>query len=390
LERRRRLVAAVRRGRSARAVARRFHVSLCTVQRWVARAAGRRLDRVDWAARPRGCRQAPRRTALDLEDLVLTLRRELKERSALGEYGAVAIHRALTAQGHANLPCPRTLARILERRGALDGQRRVRRSPPPKGWYLPDLAARQVELDSFDGVEGLVLRGGLGVEVLNGISLHGGLCASWPAPVLTAKFTAQRLEEHWRQFGLPAYAQFDNDTVFQGPHHWADTFGRVTRLCLTLGVVPVFTPPRETGFQAAIENYNGRWQVKVWTRFTHADRADLLGHSERFVAAARQASAARIEAAPDRDPFPAAWRLNLQAPLRGRVVFLRRTNVAGEVQLLGHAYAVDPQWPQRLVRAEVDLSAGAIAFHALRRRVPDWQPVLRQLDYQPPKGAFHD
>ena len=55
----------------------------------------------------------------------------------------------------------------------------------------------------------------------------------------------EALIEHWRQHGLPDYAQFDNDTVFQGAHQWPDTFGRVTRLCLQLGVTPVFTPPRE-------------------------------------------------------------------------------------------------------------------------------------------------
>ena len=83
----------------------------------------------------------------------------------------------------------------------------------------------------------------------------------------TAKKTVQTLVAHWREHGLPAYAQFDNDTIFQGAHQYRDTFGRVTRLCLQLGVTPVFAPPRETGFQAAIESYNGRWQAKVWRRF---------------------------------------------------------------------------------------------------------------------------
>jgi hypothetical protein len=29
----------------------------------------------------------------------------------------------------------------------------------------------------------------------------------------------------------------------------------------------VFAPPRETGFQASIENDNGQWQKGVWNRF---------------------------------------------------------------------------------------------------------------------------
>ncbi len=99
--------------------------------------------------------------------------------------------------------------------------------------------------------------------MLNGISLHGGLVASWPMTDVTARTAVQALTEDGRQVGLPAYAQFDNDTIFQGPHQDADGVGRVMRLCLSLGVVPVFAPPRETGFQAAIESSNGRWQAKV-------------------------------------------------------------------------------------------------------------------------------
>jgi transposase len=84
------MVALVRRGLSMRAVARRFHVSLPTVQRWVKRAQGRRLDRVDWRAhssRPHRTRRTPE----SLEELVLHVRQELKEQSDLGEFGAAAI-----------------------------------------------------------------------------------------------------------------------------------------------------------------------------------------------------------------------------------------------------------------------------------------------------------
>src|SRR4051812_440793 len=77
---------------------------------------------------------------------------------------------------------------------------------------------------------------------------------------------------------------FDNDMIFQGPHAHPDVVGRVTRLCLSLGVVPVFVPPREMGFQAMMEGYNGTWQAKVWSRFEHESLTALQGQSARFVA----------------------------------------------------------------------------------------------------------
>jgi transposase len=384
------LVEAVRGGLSQRAAARRFGVSLATVQRWLAHAGDQRLDRVDWAGSPRGGRRASSSTDPPLEERILQLRQQLKEHSDLGEYGAAAIQRALVEQGQTDVPSERTIGRILARRGALDGNRRRRTPPPPLGWYLPPVARRRSELDSWDVVEGLVIQGGTAVEVLNVISLHGGLCGSWPGPGVRAVGVVAALQNHWRVWGLPGYAQFDNDTLFQGAHQYADTFGRVTRACLQLGVIPVFVPPQETGFQAAIESYNGRWQAKVWSRFHHTDLADLGEQSRRFVQAHRQRTAARREAAPARRPFPAAWELDLSLPLAGRVIYLRRTDDAGWVSLLGHRWLVSGTWCHRLVWAEVDLDRGCVRCYQLRRREPPRQPLLATFAYQVPTKRFQE
>jgi hypothetical protein len=325
-----------------------------------------------------------------MADLALALRREWKDTSDRGEFGAAAIRRTLQDRGVRPLPSARTIGRILERRGALGGRKRRRRPAPPPGWYLPDVAAGRAELDSFDIVEGLVIKGGIDIAVLNGISLHGGLVASWPMTGVTARAAVQALVEHWRQIGLPGYAQFDNDTIFQGPHQYADVVGRVMRLCLSLGVVPVFAPPRETGFQAAIESYNGRWQAKVWARFVRDSLEGLCERSSKFVAASRLRAAARIEAAPARRPFPEGWELDLQARPKGRLIFLRRTDGRGDVEVLGHHFAVEPLWPNRLIRAEVDLDADRIRCFALRRREPGQQPQLREAAYKLPRRRFRE
>ena len=247
---------------------------------------------------------------------------------------------------------------------------------------------RRAELDSFDIVEGLVIKGGTDVEVLNGISLHGGLSMSCVSGGWTSKKTVQSLLAHWREYGLPDYAQFDNDTIFQGAHQWPDSFGRVTRLCLQLGLTIVFAPPRETGFQASIESYNGRWQAKVWSRFTHAGLDDLSERSDRYVAACHQRSASRIEAAPSRWEFPDDWALDLSRPLEGAAVFIRRTNNQGNASLLGRSFQVSPTWCNRLVRCHVDLTAGRIRFYRLRRREPTKQPLLKTTHYQHQQNAL--
>ena len=384
------MVAAVRSGRSQQEVARQFRVSPSTVNHWVQHARGRRLDRVDWHDRSRVPRST-QRTDASIEAQVLAVRRELEQSSDLGFHGAEAIHQVLSARKVAGLPTVRTINRILRRSGILDGQARVRRRPPPVGWYLPEVAQGRQESDCFDVVEGLVIKGGPQVEVLNGISLHGGLAGSWPTEAsVTAKFVVKCLIEHWKEVGLPGFAQFDNDTIFQGPHAHPDVVGRVTRLCLSLGVVLVFVPPREMGFQAMIEGYNGTWQAKVWSRFEHQGLTALQAQSARFVAAHRRHRSARIESAPCRRTFPERWVLNLQAHPRGRIVYIRRTDAVGKVELLGHRFEVDGQWLNRLVRAEVDLNGGVVRFHRLRRREPSEQPLLKQVKHRLPKRKFHE
>ena len=382
------MVTAVRRGQSLRAVARRFGVGVATVAYWVQRAKGQRLDRVDWSDHSHAPHQA-RRTDTSLEELVVKARSDLAH-SDLGAIGAAAIRQALVDQGHAQVPSVRTINRILARRGALDGRKRTRRPPPPRGWYLPDVAKGRAELDSFDIVEGLVIRGGIQVKVLNDLSLQGGLVVSWPHTIITAKFVVEAVVEHWRAVGLPGYAQFDNDPIFEGPQIHPDTIGRVARACLSLGVVPVFVPPRETGFQAAIEGFNGLWQAKVWARFQYPSREGLQAQSARYVTAHRQRAAARIEAAPSRRPFPPRWRLDLQVHPQGRLIFLRRSNAQGEVQVLGRTFAVDPLWQHRLVRAEVDLKPKRVRFYTLRRRAPDQQPLVNETTYVLPRRPFSE
>ncbi len=330
-----------------------------------------------------------------MEALLTETRQRLRDDSVLGEYGAAAVRRTLLDEGTEDVPSERTIGRVFERRGLLDAQRRPRRKAPPKGWYLPEVAAMRAELDSFDLVEGLKIKDGPLVEVLNGVSLHGGLVCSWPhEAAIKATDIVGQLVAHWREHGLPGYAQFDNGTVFHGPHIHPGVIGRVSRACLSLGVVPVFAPVSEHGFQAAIEGYNGLWQSKVWGRFHHESVDALTERSAAYVAAHRQRSAARRDGAPTRRLVPNDWALDLQVhpadTPASRLVFIRRTDASGKVRVLGHSLEVDPAWSSRLVRCDVDLAGKRIRLHRLRRREPSDQPVLAEHPYELPRRPFSE
>ena len=114
--------------------------------------------------------------AAEVEQFILIARSRLRESSVLGEYGPDAIGLALSEEpAIAQVPSRATIHRVLERLGALDGTHRRRRPAPPKGWYLPDLARGQAELDSFDFIEDLKIARGPLLSVLTGTSLHGAL-----------------------------------------------------------------------------------------------------------------------------------------------------------------------------------------------------------------------
>jgi hypothetical protein len=384
------MVSAIRKGKSLRAVARRFGVGKSTVGRWLKHAGNKRLDRVDFSDRPSEP-FATQRPLASIEDLILDVRHDLKDNSVLGEYGAQAICRELLARHVDQVPAVRTIGRILDRRGVLDCKRRFRRPAPPKGWYLPEVVNSKADVDSFDLIEDLRIQDGPMVDVLTVISVHGRLADAWPFQAqITAEDTLACILTHWRTAGLPSYAQFDNDTRFQGAHHHRDSISRVMRLCLLLGVTPVFAPPRETGFQAAIENFNRRWQDVVWTRFHHPGLAELATRSDQFIHAHRHRNGCHIDEAPLRRDFPMRFLCDLQKHPSGKLIYLRRTDENGQTSLLGHVFPVDRRWPHRLVRCEFHITSERIYFFALRRREPSWQPLLKEVHHQLPRRRFKE
>src|SRR3954451_9704957 len=136
-----------------------------------------------------------------VEQRVLQLRQELRRR-ILGEYGAEAIQQALEIETGAHAASRAGINRVLARHGLQDGVRRSRRPAPPRGWYLPALAAGQCELDSFDLIEDLKIEDGPLASILTGTSLQGGWVDAWPLGEATAKLVLPHLQERWEREGL--------------------------------------------------------------------------------------------------------------------------------------------------------------------------------------------
>lgn len=232
-------------------------------------------------------------------------------------------------------------------------------------------------------MEDLRLERGPLLQVLTTRAQWNAVAAAWVTPRVSAAHTCQSLLAHWRKYGAPVYAQFDNGTVFEGGHIWPDTFGQVTRFCLALGVMPVFASEAEHGLQNLIENFNALWQQKVSLRFYHQNADEVPQASDRFTTAWCARRARANETAPRRQTLAASGHIDLRQLTPGTIIYVRRCDESGHAQLLGHRLAVAPSWSHRLAQIEVDLSQALIRCYGLRRKEHADQPLLAEIPYQP-------
>ncbi|MDR0703832.1 MAG: hypothetical protein LBF88_02480 [Planctomycetaceae bacterium] len=198
---------------------------------------------------------------------------------------------------------------------------------------------------------------------------------------MTTENTVASLLEPWKRFGYPTYAQFDNSTVFTGPRP-PNSIGHVIRLCLSLGVTPIFVPPHETGFQAGIERYNGLWQQGVWERFHFKNYQQLKEQSKKYVDAFRDKKWSSIRSAPNRYEVPNDFIFCCDHPLKGKIIFIRRTDNQGNTNVLGNTWNIDSLWTNRLIRVEIILTKHLVKFYRLRRRDPKDQPLIKTKKYK--------
>lgn len=167
---------------------------------------------------------------------MLRVRAELAH-SDLEAIGADAIRQALLEQSLDQVPAIRTINinRILARRGALDSYRRTRRPPPAAG--ICPMWPRQRR-----NWTALISSRDWSSKTAPDRGPQRPLVA-WRSGGFLAFFVAGHIANDHNlagcalpAVGLPAYAQFDNDMIFQGTPRYPEALGRVIRLCLSVRV----------------------------------------------------------------------------------------------------------------------------------------------------------
>jgi putative transposase len=93
----------------------------------------------------------------------------------------------------------------------------------------------------------------------------------------------RHIQQAWRTLGLPHGLLLDNDSAATGGEHTPRHFGAFLRVCLYVGIEPIFIPPGEPQRNGLVENLHHLWVRTFWNRHHFGSFAEVCRKSPRFV-----------------------------------------------------------------------------------------------------------
>ncbi|MFQ5932689.1 MAG: integrase core domain-containing protein [Nitrospiraceae bacterium] len=245
--------------------------------KWVTRA---QQDGANWATtRSRRPQRSPHRIPPMVERAVIETRKQLEQRR-YAQVGAWSIQWQLRQQG---VPAPSlaTINRILTRHQLVQKSRPYR----PKGipYPTPDIPTSNV-LHQFDVLGPRYLSTDGRFYAANLIDAYDRRCSVNPLRRQTKIEVTKALLRAWRTLGIPRYLQLDNQLPFRGSNRYPRSFGLVLRLCLHLGIQPVFIPPREPWRNGIIERFQQVFEKGFFRAQPFASFSDLCQEASVFEA----------------------------------------------------------------------------------------------------------
>jgi transposase InsO family protein len=297
----------------------------------------------------RGNRQVVNRTPPHIERAVISIRRRLAARATpqtrYSKVGAAQIRAELEALGYSPLPGLRTIERIVARAGL---------SCPPLR-----LASR-IARNEYPGPQARDSNHVHQVDVVGPryLSIYMEFIDSRKMDVVM-----NFLVHAWQHLGLPDKVQFDNGREFCGFGHAARYLTRAIRLCLRLGVEPVFIPKGKPQHNGSVENFNGWFQPLLLSRpfrrpgdVRRELRQLMKALNEQHVhtklggrTAIQYRRGKRLRKLPanfttDGKKLPVAL---------GKVTFIRLVSTHGTISILGQSFKVGKRLKFQFVKATI-------------------------------------
>lgn len=328
----------------------------------------------------------PRPIPLELEQAILTIRQRLaKQRYAT--CGAPSIARELAFLGYEQVSL-RTIYRVLHTHGLTLDRRQVQPKPALRLYPLPRIT-RSGQWHQIDLIGPRFLRGSqrklyfLVLRDLYDQAVYVEVATSRSARTLLAF-----LIRGWPTLGVPDHLSMDNAAEFSGSLRHKRTFSQVVRLCLLLGVEPVFIPPGEAYRHGGIENFNGLFDRLFYRQVPFRSLAHIRQQLPKLLHAANhqhphqrlgyQTSAEVRRGHPVR-PLPNSFTLPVKLPLAaGRVSFIRQVRSSGRITILNEKFFVGRRLHGEYVWATIFTRTQTLKVYHQGR-------LIKTFDYRLPK-----
>ena len=354
---RRRAIRLTLQGHTRQALLARISRSPAWLSKWL-----HRFDELGWQglrARPRAPLHRSTRYSEHTHHVVVATRQRLHRRR-ISLSGPQAIQDELRqANLLRRIPSLATIKRILH-----DAHLIHHPHPPKRGYFPQPTATSTYVLHAMDWTA-RYLRGGAKLFVFHTVDVQTRALTQTLHTDKTGATVRAHALAAWQQLGLPDGLQLDNDAAFNGGYKVPRVFGAFVRLCLYVGIEPIFLPVGEPKRNRVVERLHGLWSQTFW----HTHRFDTLAavrraapqfvrfYMERYHPPALQGTTpAQAEEQVRRRPLtvPEVALLPSVLPLTaGRVHFLRLVTAEGQITLLNEMWNVGKRLAGQYVWATV-------------------------------------
>lgn len=327
----------------------------------------------DWYKdKPKTPKVSPNKTPKEIETLVCNIRDKLVK-TKYAQIGALAIQWELKKLGIKQIPITRTIYRILKRNN---------RIKKPERYIKCNKLYPKIKVTQPNVVHQLDLVGpryiGKGKAnrffSFNLIDIFSNAVKLKPYKGKKGIFVTDFLVYAWYILGIPKYLQFDNELSFKGSNRYPRTFGDVIKLCLYLGVEPIFAPESEPWRQGVIEKFNDVYN-KTFFRTQHFRNFKHLS-KESYVFENFHNLNHRYGKLKGKTPWTVhtsvskkvlAKDFNLHKkyiPFKdGRVSFIRLTDKKGNIKFFTETFEVDKELPNEYVKGTIFTKPNLLKFY---------------------------
>jgi len=302
-----------------------------------------------------------------VERAIINIRNRLAARatpqSRYSLMGASQIHAELEALGYTPLPSLRTIERLVARAGLSCPPLRVSQRLAHSAYPGPH-AQDTNQLHQVDVVGPRYLKGDSTRYYF--LVLRDAFDLAVDIELVDSRKMAQVmafLVRAWQRLGLPQQVQFDNGREFCGFGPSARFLSRVIRLCLRLGVEPVFIPKSRPQHNGSVEQFNGWFQPVLLNR-PYRRPADLRRQLRHLVTSVNEAhvhpklghrTSMQYRRTKQLRKLPADFRVDGQ-PLAiavGKVSFIRLVSAQGTINILEQPYRVGKRLKFEYIKATI-------------------------------------